>query len=73
MTAASQLRALSRFPLHEWVDVAGSKLRLTDVARMAYGLCQIYATYFLHEWPSGEPCTAAQATPSWPLLWWRLL
>lgn len=64
VTAASQLRALSRFPLHEWVDVAGSKLRLTDVARMAYGLCQIYATYFLHEWPSGEPCTAAQATPS---------
>ena len=63
MTAASQLRALSRFPLHEWVDVAGSKLRLTDVARMAYGLCQIYATYFLHEWPSGRrrPQLAAAA------------
>ncbi|EOD30730.1 hypothetical protein EMIHUDRAFT_456488 [Emiliania huxleyi CCMP1516] len=69
----SAAAASVRFPLHEWVDVAGSKLRLTDVARMAYGLCQIYATYFLHEWPSGEPCTAAQATARRLLFAWGAL
>jgi len=70
---ASFEHSIFEFPLHEWVDVAGSKLRLTDVARMAYGLCQIYATYFLHEWPSGEPCTAAQATARRLLFAWGAL
>lgn len=40
--------------MHEWVDVAGSKLTPLDVLRMAFGLCRIYELYFLREWPSGE-------------------
>eukprot|EP00308_Calcidiscus_leptoporus_P001157 CAMPEP_0119359712 /NCGR_PEP_ID=MMETSP1334-20130426/7528_1 /TAXON_ID=127549 /ORGANISM="Calcidiscus leptoporus, Strain RCC1130" /LENGTH=309 /DNA_ID=CAMNT_0007374431 /DNA_START=41 /DNA_END=971 /DNA_ORIENTATION=- len=41
------------FPLHRWIDVAGSKLKTFDILRMAFGLVRIRAVYFAHEWPSG--------------------
>lgn len=53
--------SIYEYPLHEWVDVAGSKLRGADVLKMAWGLGAIYARYFLHEWPSGSPRPRAQA------------
>ena len=40
--------------------MAGSKLKPTDILRMAWGLVRIRAVYFLHEWPSGRPRLAAQ-------------
>ena len=51
------------YPLHQWRDVAGSKLKLADVVRMALGLLRIRLVYFLHEWPSGRrrPQLAAAA------------
>ena len=37
------------------VDVAGSKVKPTDIFRMALGLVRIRIVYFLHHWPSGKP------------------
>jgi len=45
--------SIFEYPLHRWVDVAGSKLKTSDIGRMALGLCRIRNVYFLHEWPSG--------------------
>ena len=54
-TTSSLSETIFEFPLHEWQDVAGSKLSGTDVMRMAGGLVRIYYTYVLHDWPSGKP------------------
>ncbi|KAL1496373.1 hypothetical protein AB1Y20_016329 [Prymnesium parvum] len=47
--------SIVEFPLHTWQDVAGSKVKPTDILRMAYGLMRIRLVYFLRSWPSGEP------------------
>mmetsp|Transcript_2003 Transcript_2003/g.7158 ORF Transcript_2003/g.7158 Transcript_2003/m.7158 type:complete len:272 (-) Transcript_2003:102-917(-) len=42
------------YPLMEWEDVGGSKLKLSDVLMMAWGLCQVRYDYFWAKWPSSE-------------------
>ena len=54
--------AIFEYPLHEWTDVAGSKLRGTDILRMGLGLVRVRHVYFLREWPAAAetpPHTAA--------------
>ena len=40
------------YPLMEWEDIGGSKLKLKDVLLMAWGLCQVRWQYFWKKWPS---------------------
>lgn len=51
---AELAEGIYEYPLEEWVDVAGSKVKPTDIVRMAIGLARIRLVYFLHDWPSGK-------------------
>ena len=41
--------AIFEYPLHRWEDVAGSKVRPSDVVKMAWGLARLRMKYFARE------------------------
>mmetsp|Transcript_63121 Transcript_63121/g.150484 ORF Transcript_63121/g.150484 Transcript_63121/m.150484 type:complete len:301 (+) Transcript_63121:153-1055(+) len=46
--------AILEYPLMQWEDIAGSKVKLKDIFGMGLGLLRIYWVYFLHDWPTGS-------------------
>ena len=62
MATSDLASAIFEYPLHEWTDVAGSKLRGTDILRMGLGLVRVRHVYFLREWPAAA--AAAPRTPA---------
>jgi glycosyltransferase involved in cell wall biosynthesis len=52
--------SIYEYPLHRWEDVAGSKVRPSDVVKMAWGLARLRMKYFAREpWtPSRAVVTA---------------
>ena len=44
--SASVASSVYEYPLHRWEDVAGSKVRMSDVVKMAWGLVMIRRRYF---------------------------
>ena len=47
--AASVAESIYEYPLHRWEDVAGSKVRPSDVVKMAWGLVRLRMKYFARE------------------------
>ena len=45
--------SIYEFPLHRWEDVGGSKVKLGDIAKMAWGLVQVRRKYVWGQWPEG--------------------
>lgn len=53
--SASVASSVYEYPLHRWEDVAGSKVRMSDVVKMAWGLVMIRRRYFgSTPWPPFE-------------------
>ena len=46
---ASVAECIYEYPLHRWEDVAGSKVRPSDVVKMAWGLVRLRMKYFARE------------------------
>ena len=45
-------QSIYEYPLHKWEDVGGSKVKASDIGKMAWGLLQIKRRYFWSEWPN---------------------
>ena len=43
--------SIYEYPLHRWEDVGGSKVKSSDVIKMAWGLMQVRRRYFWRRWP----------------------
>ena len=47
----SVAESIFEYPLHRWEDVAGSKVKLGDIAKMAWGLLTVRRIYIWGHWP----------------------
>ena len=43
--------SIYEYPLHRWEDVGESKVKSSDVIKMAWGLMQVRRRYFWRRWP----------------------
>lgn len=59
---AGVAESIYEYPLHRWEDVAGSKVRPSDVVKMAWGLVRLRMKYFAREpWtPTRTPKSGAR-------------
>ena len=59
---AGVAESIYEYPLHRWEDVAGSKVRPSDVVKMAWGLVRVRMKYFAREpWtPTRTPKSGAR-------------